>query len=187
MVVLPFKKNTGMNIRKAFPALALAVICCCVLFACNDRGDEKTNVKVSLAVTSIEANKALVLKFYQALNDTNWALAGSMVDPAYKHYYVSDTGFASLPWSGFEQGYRSSLKAFPDWKLAPVKLVAEGDQVSVLLKAAGTHLGSFAGISPTRRKASAPVMLLHQLRNGKLIADWEVMNPGAFMSQLKGN
>ena len=78
-----------------------------------------------------------------------------------------------------------SQKAFPDWKLKPVNVVAEGEYVSVLLTGKGTQLGEFAGIPATNVKAIAPIMLLHQIKGGKIIADWEIMNSSAFLKQLK--
>ena len=76
-----------------------------------------------------DSNKALVVRFYAALNDTNWTLAKTMVAEDYRHYFVSDTGFAFIPWMGFERGYRKSLDAFPDWKLTPIKIIAEDNNV----------------------------------------------------------
>jgi predicted ester cyclase len=133
----------------------------------------------------LRENKALVIKFYEALNDTNWSLAKTLIDKDYKHYFVKDTGFVFTSWNGFEQGYKKSHTAFPDWKLTPFKIIAEGDYVSVLLRAEGTHLGNFAGIPATKVKARAPIMLLHEIKEGKLIADWEIMNTALFLKQLK--
>jgi len=133
----------------------------------------------------LEENKALVRKFYEALSDTNWSLAKTLVHKDYKHYFVKDTGFASISWNGFEQGYKASHNAFPYWKLTPFKIIAEGDFVSVLLNAEGTHLGNFAGIAATNVKARAPIMLLHEIKEGKLVADWEIMNTALFLKQLK--
>ncbi|RZJ34898.1 MAG: hypothetical protein EOO51_07945 [Flavobacterium sp.] len=130
-------------------------------------------------------NKAVVLKLYQAINDKNWTAARSFVGDNYKHYYVKGPGFESTSWSGFEQGYKSSEKAFPDWQLSPVKVIAEGDFVSVLLTGAGTHTGDFAGIAATNKKVAMQMMIIHEVRNGKIIADWEMSNPQSFINQLK--
>jgi len=133
----------------------------------------------------LQNNKALVLKLYQALNDTNWTVAKTLIDQDFKHHFVKDTGFGVTSWSGFEKGYRMSQKAFPDWKLTAINVVAEGDYVSVLLNGNGTHRGEFAGIPATNTKAGAPIMLLHQIKDGKIIADWEIMNASSFLEQLR--
>jgi len=147
--------------------------------------DRNAATAKSNELKKLEENKALVRKLYQALNDTNWKLARSLVSNDFKHHYVKDTGFGVLPWVGFEKGYRMSLTAFPDWKLSVKNMVAEGDYVSVLLTGSGTHLADFANIPATNKRAGAPIMLLHQIDNGKVVADWEIMNTGSFMDQLK--
>jgi len=144
-----------------------------------------TSSEISDNQKRLENNKAVVLKLYQALNDTNWKLAATLVDKDFKHHYLKDTGFSFTPWSGFEEGYRASQKGFPDWKLTPITVVAEGEYVSVLLRGEGTHLGKFAGIPPTKVRAIAPIMLLHQIKNGKIVADWELSNTSSFLNQLK--
>ena len=166
------------------------VFASCMLFtACKNANSKQNNDANSLSTDTtnqqLQNNKALVLKLYQALNDTNWALAKTLVDENFEHHFVKDTGFGVTSWNGFEKGYRMSLKAFPDWKLTPINVVAEGDYVSVLLSGQGTHRDEFAGIPATNRKAGAPIMLLHQIKEGKIIEDWEVMNAGSFLEQLK--
>ena len=181
-----FKKSKNGN------RIRMVIIAICLSFqflACNDDSSNKmaTNEpgkKTADNTGRIDENKALVLKFYQALSDTDWRLAYTLINKAYEHHYVADTGFASVGWKDFEKGYRASLKAFPDWKLTPLKVVADGEYVSVLLVGKGTHLGDFAGITATKIKASAPIMILHQVKDGKLIADWEIMNTGLFIKQL---
>jgi len=177
-----------MKIRYGLSSFAIAF--CLLMVSCNNVGQKKTAAAGTLAQDSgiqvqLQHNKALVLKLYQALNDTDWTVAETLVDQDFKHHYVKDTGFGSTSWTGFEKGYRMSQKAFPDWRLTPINVVAEGEYVSVLLSGQGTHRGEFAGIPSTNKKAGAPIMLLHQIKNGKIIADWEIMNTSSFLEQLK--
>jgi len=168
----------------------LLIIFFLFLLSCQSTNQSTSNNKTITSRESneqikLEENKALVTKLYQALNDTNWNLARSFVSNDFRHHYVKDTGFGVLPWAGFEKGYRMSLTAFPDWKLSVINMVAEGNYVSVLLTGSGTHLAEFAGIAATKKRAGAPIMLLHQIENGRIVADWEIMNTGSFMNQLK--
>ncbi|RYZ17122.1 MAG: hypothetical protein EOO16_24685 [Chitinophagaceae bacterium] len=179
-----------MKIRNDWRMSGAIVLLVFFTSACHTAGSGKTTVNDRPSVEDggrkgRQAPKELVLQLYQALNDTNWALARTFVSEDFQHHYIKDTGFAPVPWSDFEKGYRMSKKAFPDWKLTPVRVVAEGDYVSVLLRGEGTHTGDFAGIPATHVKATAPIMLLHQVANGKIVADWEVSNTGLFVKQLK--
>ncbi|MDB5203702.1 MAG: hypothetical protein JWQ27_3111 [Ferruginibacter sp.] len=161
---------------------------CTLLLSCyhaNQKGNTAVDQATAVSGTQLQANKALVLKLYDALNDSNFTLAKTFVDPSFTHHYVKDSGFGHTTWAGFEKGYRMSLKAFPDWKLSPGTIVAEGEYVSVLLSGKGTQQGEFAGIPATNIKAGAPIMLLHQIRDGKITADWEIMNTASFLEQIK--
>jgi predicted ester cyclase len=42
--------------------------------------------------------------------------------------------------------------AFPDFEMHVVELIAEGDRVVAHFRCAGTHLGSWVGLAPTRRR-----------------------------------
>ncbi|KAA9327516.1 ester cyclase [Hymenobacter busanensis] len=124
----------------------LSLIYLLSISACDNKTPSINAVGNIIAADSVNVNtptnnKQLVLKLYQALNDTNWALARTLIDKDFKHHFVKGTGFADVPWSGFEQGYRMSQQAFPDWKLTPIQVVAEGEYVSTLLSGQGTHLG----------------------------------------------
>ena len=166
------------------------IIAICMLLAACKTTSRSVSPHAGVAAASfnqqqLENNKSVVLKLYQALNDANFPLAQSLVATDFKHHYVKDTGFAAMSWAGFLKGYSMSQKAFPDWKLQTITMIAEGDFVSVLLSGTGTHLAEFAGIPATNVRASAPIMLLHQLKNGKIVADWEIMNSAAFLEQLR--
>ena len=165
-----------------------AIGICFVIFSCSHSQKTVNDYQSSESKSmerQLEANKTLVLKLYSALNDTNWTDAKKLIDPNFKHHYVKDSAFGVTNWNGFEKGFRMSQKAFPDWKLTPSQVVAQGEYVSVLLFGQGTHRGEFAGIPPTNRKVGAPIMLLHQIKEGKIVADWEIMNTSSFLEQLR--
>jgi len=170
---------------KSFP-----IVFCILMYSCGNADPKETTKSDILSrdssiQTQLQKNKEIVLKLYQSLNDTNWTVAKTLIDKDFEHHFVKDTGFGVTSWSGFEKGYRMSQKAFPDWIVNVINVVAEGEYVSVLLSGQGTHRGEFAGVPATNRKAGVPIMLLHQLRDGKIIADWEIVNTSAFLEQLK--
>ena len=75
--------------------------------------------------------------------------------------------------------------AFPDWQLTADLLVAEGEYVAALVTGRGTHQGIFADVPATGRSMRLPVTIFHQLRGGRLVADWEVVNTEPFMRALR--
>lgn len=130
------------------------------------------------------ANKATVLRFHDALNRQDWALMETMIGPDYRHFIPSEDGFRALDWANFKNGNAHARKAFPDWTNKVFQAVAEGDKVAVLVEGKGTHRASIAGEKATGRTVTLPIMIMHQLCGGKLIADWEMVNVNPLMARL---
>lgn len=165
----------------AVPRAALIAALALVVGACaSGRGAD-----ASAGGTRLEANKALVRRFYAALSAGDFAAADSLVAPGYRHHVVSDTGFRAVDWAAFKAGNAGARQAFPDWALTPELLVAEGEYVVALVAGRGTHRGSFAGIPATGRTTRLPLALVHQVRGGLLVADWEVANTEPALRALR--
>ena len=134
---------------------------------------------------ALEANKAVVRRFYAAINAGDYDAADSLVAADYRHHVVTDTGFRAIGWAAFKAGNAGARSAFPDWEVKPDLLVAEGEYVSVLLTGHGTHRGTFADVPATGRSMRLPLAVIHQVRDGRLVADWEVANTEPFMRALR--
>jgi predicted ester cyclase len=152
--------------------LGLALVGCAGI----DRADPE-------ALNAEEA-RALVLRFHEAINSGDWQAADQMVTEDYRHYVVTGTGFSARSWQDFRKGNQAARQASPDWKNTPTQVVVEGDRVAVLLTGQGTHLGSFAGETPTGRTLTLPIVIFHEIRGRKLAADWEVADAGPLMRTL---
>lgn len=134
---------------------------------------------------ALEANKAVVRRFYAALNAGDYAAADALVSADYRHYVVTDTGFRAISWAAFKAGNQGARSAFPDWTLGTDLLIADGEYVAALVTGRGTHRGDFAGIRATGRSVRVPIAVIHQVRAGRLVADWEVANTEPSMSVLR--
>lgn len=157
-----------------------------IISSCSNHPSQGHPANKPITTNQLELhNKEIITSFYQALNDANWEKLRSLVSDSYRHYYAKDTGFNSIPWQSAEKGFKGVKNAFADWRLTPTKMIAEGEYVSVLLTGGGTHTGSFAGIAATNKLVKAPAMTIHQIKDGKIIADWELLDTGAFLEQLK--
>jgi len=132
-----------------------------------------------------QANTALVRRFHDAINHQDWKTADSIVSSDYRHYVTAADGFKAIAWEGFKRGNKHLRSAFPDWTNDIVQMIAEKDKVAVILKGSGTHRGSVAGESATGRAATLPIMTVHQICSGKLVADWEFVDVGPLMASLR--
>lgn len=131
------------------------------------------------------ANTALVRRFHDAINRQDWATADSLVSSDYRHYVTAADGFRAITWAGFKRGNQHLRSTFPDWSNRIVQTIAERDRVAVMLEGHGTHRGSVAGEKATGRPATLPIMTVHQVCHGKLVADWEFVDVGPLMESLK--
>ena len=132
-----------------------------------------------------QANTALVRRFHDAINRQDWKTADGLVSSDYRHYVTAADGFRTIAWEAFKRGNQHLRSAFPDWTNSIVQTIAERDKVAVILQGHGTHRGSMAGETATGRAATLPIMTVHQVCGGKLVADWEFVDVGPLMASLK--
>lgn len=74
--------------------------------------------------------------------------------------------------------------AFPGYELRIEQMVAEGDLVSVIGRASGTHKGPFMGMSATGKSWDVPLHITYRVKDGKIVEHWLVLDTAAFMQQL---
>ncbi len=63
-------------------------------------------------------------------------------------------------------------------------MVAEGEKVLARLRVRGTHKGDLMGMPPTGRKIDIAVLDLFQIRDGKLIEHWALLDNLGMLRQL---
>jgi steroid delta-isomerase-like uncharacterized protein len=74
--------------------------------------------------------------------------------------------------------------AFPDWHCVIDDFVVEGDKVVNRWSAKATHTGDFFGIPATDRPVTVEGITIHQIADGRIVADWSVSDQLAIMQQL---
>jgi serine phosphatase RsbU (regulator of sigma subunit)/predicted ester cyclase len=121
---------------------------------------------------SAEENKTLVLRFFEEAWVKRNPAAVNMFMAA---GYVEHAGFPGSRSSG-----RDGLKrlialyrgAFPDLRSTIEDMFAEGDRVAYRWSARGTHLGEWAGISPTGNHMTATGITIFRVMGGKIVEGW---------------
>ena len=162
----------------AFVALIYASVATAQVPECPTSAHGRSGQRVE------RANEVLAGRFHDAINRQDWAAADRLVAPDYRHYVVRSDGFRPITWEAFKRGNQHLRSAFPDWNSRILQMIAEGDKVAVVLQGTGTHRGSVAGERATGRTATLPIMIVHQICGGRLVADWEVVNVGPLMEAL---
>src|ERR687896_79485 len=132
-----------------------------------DKGEEEAPV-------TAQENEALVRRFFEEV----WAKGNvAAVDEFMAADYVEHTEHALPP--GTRPG-RDSVKrrialyygAFPDWKVTVHDIFGRGDRVAYRWSATGTHLGEWAGISPTGLRMTIRGITILRIAGGKCVEGW---------------
>lgn len=117
---------------------------------------------------SVEANKELVRRFFETIEQENYE---SLIDFCHKEYIFYpqiDTPFKGV--EGLIESEKKNFDAFPGFKMPIVKMVAERDLVAVYFIFEGKHTGiPFMGIKATRNKVRFSLMILLKISEGKII------------------
>ena len=132
--------------------------------------------------SSIEENKALIRRFFNAIESGNFQVLDEIVAEDYDDHLAGQT-----PGRETVKTYFAGLRsAFSDLTLPISAIVAEGDRVAVLNSVRGTHRGEFIGLKPTGRSIDAMAFQLYRIENGPLAEHWEVADFAKLMRQLQG-
>jgi predicted ester cyclase len=128
---------------------------------------------------SLEENKAIVRRLYDAFNKHNWDLLDDLVAPEYFDHTRQLRGLETL-----KQQMKLGRLAFSDYHETIEDIIAEGDKVWVLITYTAAHTGDFFGLAPTGNKLAAPGVDIHRIVDGKVLEYWNVTNTLDWFIQL---
>ena len=138
---------------------------------------------------SLEENKAIIRRFYEALNKRDLSLLDDLVASVYiDHTYQSqdpEGGYLNEMYlEGLKQSLTKFYKGFPDWIMTIDDIIAEGDKVWVRFKATGTHTGKHHGLAPTGKKITETGVDIMRIVDGKIVEGWRVHDHLDYFKQL---
>jgi predicted ester cyclase len=123
---------------------------------------------------STETNKAVLRRWFEAMNTRDLAVLDDLADQVFAaEYVVHDPGmpdFARGP-AGMKKWLRGAFTNLPDMQITVEDVIAEGDRVACRFVVQGTPAGGgavrFRALSITR------------LEGGKMAEEWELTGPVA--------
>jgi C-1 hydroxylase len=128
---------------------------------------------------SLEENKAVVRKMFEAVNERNLTVLDEVVAPDFVDRLHQSRGLEAL-----EQTVAEIYRSFLDFSEKTEDLIAEGDKVWVCLTQTVTHLGDFHGLDPTSKKFTITSVDIFRIANGKIVEGWSVSDQLDFLEQL---
>jgi C-1 hydroxylase len=132
-------------------------------------------------LVSLEENKAVVRKMFEAINKQSLASLDKLMAP---DFVLHMHGQQTQGWAVGRQVVEDEIKAFPDFHVAIEDIIAEGDKVCVRLEETGTHKGEYHGLSPTGNRLSYAVAAIWRIVEGKITEGWIIYDQMEFLKQL---
>lgn len=131
---------------------------------------------------SAELNKNLVRRIFdEAINKGNTNAYHELVGSTFINH-----SFPQAPRGpeGLNQIIGMFRTAFPNMKVLPQEIIAEGDRVVTQGTAHGTHQGEFMGIPATGKEINFNYIDIWRIENGKAVENWVQMDTRSMMQQL---
>ena len=135
---------------------------------------------------STEDNKALIQKWVDEVLNTGDVSERS---PAYDLVATDFVGhFPSQPpiqgLEAFRQYGAAYFTAFPDLRITPQELIAEGEKVTMRYSWRGTQKGELMGIAATGKQVTASGISILRIANGKIAEQWDNFDTLGMLQQL---
>jgi steroid delta-isomerase-like uncharacterized protein len=132
-----------------------------------------------------DTNKALAREFYDGVNAGDLSVIDRLVSDDLVEHEELPPGLERNK-AGVRAMFEAFRTAFPDLRMQPEGLLADGDLVSVHGLITGTHRGDFMGMPPTGRTIAVGFADFLRIEHGQAVEHWGVTDTGALMQQLTG-
>lgn len=131
--------------------------------------------------TTAEDNKALVKRFFQAIEDNRLDLFDAIVAEEYDDHLPGQGKGREL----LKKYFGGLHGAFKDLKLPIIAIVAEGDKVAVYNSVQGIHQGDYGSFKAKGNPINAKAFQLYRIENGQLTEHWEVADFMTLINQIQ--
>jgi len=121
---------------------------------------------------SLEENKAIIRRFFEAVNKRDAALLDELMAPDYVDHALQLRGLEAN-----KQAFLQTYKGFTDWHETVEDIIAEGDKVWVRFKGMGTHTGEYQEclpsigkitLAPTGKRITITGVVIYRIVHGKI-------------------
>jgi steroid delta-isomerase-like uncharacterized protein len=132
---------------------------------------------------STESNKALMRRFYEAIDAGNLSAMDDLVAEDYADH--SRPPFPDLPHgrAGLKMAFQIFQKATPGHHVIEDQ-IAEGDKVVTRLRGVGKHEGEIFGIPASGNDLDVKSVAIHRIENGKIAEHWSATDSATLLQQL---
>lgn len=131
-------------------------------------------------------NMKVITKYFEVvINGHNLHRKGEFFQTDYIWHKMDGIDVRSSQDSGHNAALRWLFTAIPDVQYTIVHILSQGDMVAVYTTATGTARSEMFGLPPAQKKVHGQQMFFYRLRDGKIIEQWEALDPGVVKAQLE--
>ena len=120
---------------------------------------------------SLEENRAIVLRLYEAVNTQNLSSLEEFVALDYVDHTRKIRSLEALKQFG-----AMIFNTFPDFHETTEDIIAEGDKVWVRNTITATHKGEYLGLLPTGNKFTEASVDIFRIVDGKIVEGWNIQD-----------
>lgn len=133
-------------------------------------------------MTEPEANKALVKRYFTAIEEGDLTALDEVVSTDYE-----DHARGRRPGRGALKAAAQTLRiAFPDMTSTVTHMLAEGDLIAVRNRVTGTHHGPLGEHSATGSRVDFTALQLFRVEHELIAEHWEIFDETTLTQQLSG-
>jgi predicted ester cyclase len=135
---------------------------------------------------SLEENKNLIRRYVEATDanqTSDWAVLDDYIAEDFVAHNPLHPG-VSLDREGMKQGAELFRIAAPGSRHEIRLQVAEDDLVVSHIVGRGVHAGELLGIPPTHKEIETEGIVIHRVRDGKIVEYWSVTDVAAVLQQV---
>jgi predicted ester cyclase len=135
---------------------------------------------------SLEENKGLIRRYVQATDDnqtSDWSILDEYIAEDFVAHNPLHPG-VSLDRDGIQQGAELFRIATPGARHEIPMQVAEDDLVVSYIIGRGVHEGELLGIPATHKEVETTGIVIHRVRDGKIVEYWSVTDVVRVLQQL---
>jgi predicted ester cyclase len=127
----------------------------------------------------MEKNKAIVRRWFEALNKKDLAILDEIAVPEYFDRTRQLRGLENI-----KQLISMVLRAFPDYHETVEEIIAEADKVWTRETVTGTNTGEYLGLAPTGKQFTTTAINIWRLVDSKVVEKVGVLDQLDIYKQL---
>ena len=129
-------------------------------------------------------NEALALRVYEILGRGDTDRLGEVYAENVQYHGPGGEEVSGV--EGMKQFTAPFLAAFSDMHIHVDEIPSIGDKVITRTTGHGTHTGELMGVPPSGNHMAAAGLSIMQIRDGKIVEEWEIFDLMHMMQQIGG-